>query len=211
MLPSGRAVTLSGGLANLIGGLGATFGGSVTKDFQSCYPVSFQIFHATPGDLFQTYGASAVPTPTFVSPALAKVGVDGLKGSPGRLVILSTGEWTLVAAFRNDPPVPDNVLLGHLNGWRLRSTPSGAVLNVPADSTVSGEVVALGRTPDLTDREVIIETGCPQGGTKAHTLNESATHGGWCEHGFLVEIDGPESYVGVAVADLKVQVARTAQ
>jgi len=211
VLPSGRTLTLSGGLTSsltdLIGGLGATFGGSVTTRTQTCCSandVTFEIFRAAPSDLFETPHTGVVSTPLLMGPAQAKVGEDGLRGSEYRLGILSTGDWTLIVFFLN---YDDVVATGLLHGWHLRSTPAGAVLNLPPNITISNEYVALGRTPDLTDREIMLaEHGCPSGSTKAQTLGEYATHAGWCEHGLLVEIFGPESYVGVGVADLTLTV-----
>jgi len=207
-LPSGRTLTLSGDLRSLIGGLGATFGGSVTTSPQTCCSpneVTFEIFRAAPSDLFETSHTGVVSTPLLMAPAQARVGEDGLQGSEYRLGILSTGEWTLVVFFLN---YDDVVATGLLHGWHLRSTPDGAVLNVPANTTVANEYVMLGRTPDLTDREIMLaEHGCPTGTTKAQTLAEYATHADWCQHGLLVSIDGPESYVGVAAVDLNVKVA----
>jgi hypothetical protein len=204
VLPSGRTLTVSAGLTGLIGGLGATFGGSVTNP--TCCPnqVNFEIFHAAPSDLFETPIAGVVSTPLLMAPAQAKVGEDGLKGAEYRFGVLSTGDWTMIVFFLNYYDIVDT---GLLHGWHLRSTPNGAVMSLPTDSTISTEYVTLGRTPDLTDREIMLgEHGCPAGSTKAQTLGEYATHAGWCEHGLLVQIFGPESYVGLAVADLKVTV-----
>ena len=206
VLPSGRILVLSGGLRSLIGGLGATFGGSVAN-LTCCpdNPVTFEIFHAAPNDLFETTRMGIVSTPLLMTPAQAKVGEDGLRGSEYRFGLLSTGDWTLIGFFLSYYDLSEN---GLLRGWHLRSTPYGAVLNVPADSTISNEYVTLGRTPDLTDREIMLaEHGCPTGSTKAQTLGEYATHAGWCQHGLLVELFGPQSYVGVAAADLTVRVA----
>jgi hypothetical protein len=181
VLPSGRTLTLTGGLKSLIGGLGATFGGSVTAPTQTCCSadqVTFEIFRAAPSDLFQTPHAGAVSTPLLMAPAQAKVGEDGLQGSEYRLGILSTGDWTLVVFFLN---YDDVVATDLLHGWHLHSTPDGAVLNVPATNAIADEYVMLGRTPDLTDREIMLaEHGCPTGSTKAQTLGEYATHAGWC-------------------------------
>ena len=111
----------------------------------------------------------------------------------------------MIATFLSHQEIVDTHFL---SGWHLRSTPQGAVLNLPADSTIADEAVTLGRTPDLTDREILLtENSCPAGATKARTLGEFATHAGWCEHGLAVQIYGPESYVGIAVSDLKVTVS----
>ena len=83
VLPSGRTLTLSGDLTNLIGGLGATFDGSITTHTQPCCShslvkpfdsVNFQIFHAAPSDLFATHTTGAVSTPLVDSPRRPRSG-----------------------------------------------------------------------------------------------------------------------------------------
>jgi hypothetical protein len=208
-LPSGRTVTLSGDLTNLVGGLGATFGGSVVKrdqpDSPCCLvvPVNFQIFHAAPNVFFETRRTGVVSTPLILTPAQARTGVDSLRGGEYRFALLSTGDWTLIVSLLNYQAI---VSTGVLHGWHLRSTPNGAVLDLPADSTIAYDSVTLGSAPNLSERDVVMtENGCPASSRKARTLNQSATHGSWCQHGLLVRIEGPQSYVGVAVANLGVK------
>ena len=208
-LPTGRKVTLSGDLASLVGGLGATFGGTIVKRDQPgppcclTVPVTFQIFHAAPNVFFETPRTGAVSTPLLFTPAQAKTGVDGLRGGEYRFAVLSTGDWTLIVSLLTQQAL---VNTGLLHGWHLRSTPNGAVLALPAGLTVDYDSVTLGRAPDLTDRDVAMtENECPPSSSKARTINQSATHGSWCQHGLLVRVEGPESYVGVAVANLHVE------
>lgn len=209
-LPSGRTVALSGDRASLAG-LGATFDGSVVPRNQPVpppccltVPVNFQIFHAAPNVFFQIGRAGVVSTPLLLTPAQAKAGVDGLRGGEYRFAVLSTGDWTLVVSLLTYQAV---LSTGLLHGWHLRSTPNGAVLELPADLTIGDDSVMLGRAPDLSDRDVAVtENGCPAASSRARSLNQSATHGGWCQHGLLVRIEGPESYAGVAVANLHVKV-----
>jgi hypothetical protein len=191
--------------------LGATFDGSVVPrnpiDRAPCclaVPVNFQIFHAPPNVFFETRHTGAVSTPLLLTPAQAKTGVDGLRGGEYRFAVLSTGDWTLIVSLLTPQALANT---GSLRGWHLRATPNGAVLDLPADLTIDDDTVTLGRAPDLTDRDIgVTENGCPVSSTRANSLNQSATHGGWCQHGLLVRIEGPESYVGVAVADLRVTV-----
>jgi hypothetical protein len=208
VLLSGAQVRLSRGLTKTIGGLGAVFGGSVSpKSSAVCCSVNFEVDHGTPSDLFETFGSRAVTTPVLVSPALARQ--DDLKQGVGAYAILSTGDWTLVATAPGDPAA-----LARLNGWRLRSTPHGAVLEVPADSTIDYSSVLLGRTPDLTDRQVeLTENSCAADADTKRTITSTESGeavGYWCVRRLRVRIEGPRSYVDSTVADLEVDVGPNA-
>jgi hypothetical protein len=204
VLLSGLNVTLSGGLTKTIGGLGVVFGGSVSpKDSTVCCPLNFEVDHGAPIDLFNTLGPHAVTTPVLVSAAQAKQ--DDLKQGVGPYAILSTGDWTLVETNSADPAV-----LKRLNAWRLRSTPYGAVLEVPADSTIDYSGAFLGRTPDLSNRQVeLTENSCAANADAKRTItpyDSGEAVGYWCVNGLRVRIEGPRSYVESVVADLKVNV-----
>ena len=204
VLPSGLEVTLSGGLTKTIGGLGASFGGSVSpKDSAVWHSVNFEVDHGAPSDLFNTLGPDAVTTPVLVSAAHAKQ--DDLKQGLGQYAILSTGDWTLVAHYG------DAAILKRVDSWRLRSTPYGAVLEVPADSTIDYSGVLLGRVPDLSERQVeLTENSCPPNADTARRITpDDSGDGGvgyWCAQGLWVRIQGPLSYVDRVVAGLKVNV-----
>jgi hypothetical protein len=216
VLPSGLTVRLSGGLTRTIGGLGAAFGGLVTpKDSTVCCALSFGIFHAAPSDLFDTLEASEVSTPLLVSAAHAKL-VD-LRQFKGKYGILSTGDWTLSATFENleSGVLADATVLKRLGSWRLRSTPYGAVLAVPADSTIDQSQVVLGRNPDLTERQVGLTQNLEPCRTKAdtaRTIQDGAysSVGYWCQDALFVRIEGPRPYVESVVADFKVKVKQNA-
>ena len=212
VLPTGLTVTLSGGVSKAIGGLGATFFGTVTpKNAAACCALSFDIDHAAPSDLFATLGPSAISTPVLVSAALA-VQPD-LRQVAGRFGILSTGDWTLIASFENGDHTAsaDAVVLKLLDSWHLRSTPNGAVLRVPATSTIDNIEADFGSTPDLTDKEVDLNqtsfcTGTDPKRTIGTSYSATRLTGTWCERGLHVRIEGPRTYVKRVVADLKVKV-----
>jgi hypothetical protein len=212
VLPTGLTVTLSGDVSKAIGGLGATFFGTVTQtNAAACCALSFAIDHAAPSDLFATLGPSAISTPVLVSAAYA-VQPD-LNQVAGRFGILSTGDWTLIASFENGDhkAAADAIVLKLLDSWHLRSTPHGAVLEVPANSNIDHSEANFGSTPDLTDKSVdlIQAEPCPAllGPTPTTFEGTAAnTTGAWCEHGLLVRIEGPQAYVKRVVADLKIKV-----
>jgi len=204
VLPSGRTIILTGDLRDLIGGLGAIFTGAVTKTTPTCCslnnPINFLIFRAAPNDLFNIRNTGAVPSPLAIAPSQVRNGVDGLRGSEYRFVILSTGGWTLVAGVLGGQTIADP---NALHGWHLRATSFGAVLIVPADSHLSYETVLLGRTPDLTDRELMLSTDlCSAGFTKSGSLTETSTDASWCDESLQVNLDGPPSFVNHAVSGL---------
>jgi hypothetical protein len=201
---SGLKVRLSDGLTKTIGGLGAISFGSVSpRDSTVCCPVNFEVDHGAPSDLFNTLGPHAITTPVLVSAAQAKQ--EDLRQGVGSYAILSTGDWTLVETSSADPAI-----LKRLHGWRLRSTPYGAVLVVPADSAIDHSGVLFGRTPDLSDRQVeLTENSCAASADARRTFTSSAageTVGYWCVQGLRVRIEGPRSYVESVIADLKVNV-----
>lgn len=209
VLLSGLKVTLSGGLTRTIGGLGVVFGGSVSpKDSTVCCSVNFEVDHGAPSDLFNTLGPHAVTTPVLVSAAESKQ--DDLKQGVGPYAILSSGDWTLVETSSADPAG----VLKRLNAWRLRSTPYGAVLEVPADSTIDYSGVVLGRTPDLSNMQIeLTENSCAANADAKRTITPSDSGeavGYWCVQGLRVRIAGPRSYVESVVADLKVNVTPNA-
>jgi hypothetical protein len=209
VLPSGPRATLSGAVTQTIRGLAASFAGSVSPtDSQTCCSAGFGIYHASPSDLFETLGADALSSPVAVAPAQAKYGE--LRQYLGRLSVQSTGEWTLVASVNNAPELTDKNFLRRFRSWRLRATPDGAVLDVPAGNTIDSSSVVLGRTPDVTDRQVELTWGEPcltRPSTKRSVIDDDyTTVGFWCEHGVLVRVEGPPSYVRAAVANLKVEV-----
>ncbi len=209
VLPTG---TLSGGVSKGIGGLGAVLSGTVTpKHTAACCALGFSIEHAAPSDLFATLGPNAISTPVLVSAAHAVE--PNLNHVAGRVGILSTGDWTLIASFENGDhtAAADTIVAKLLDSWHLRSTPNGAVLRVAANSTIDSSEADFGRIPDLTDKSVdlIQAEPCPALiGTTPTTFKGTAadTTGAWCQHGLLVRIEGPRTYVQSVVADLKVNV-----
>jgi len=212
VLPTGLTVTLSGGVSKGIGGLGAVLSGTVTpKHTAACCALGFSIEHAAPSDLFATLGPNAISTPVLVSAAHAVE--PNLNHVAGRVGILSTGDWTLIASFENGDhtAAADTIVAKLLDSWHLRSTPNGAVLRVAANSTIDSSEADFGRIPDLTDKSVdlIQAEPCPALiGTTPTTFKGTAadTTGAWCQHGLLVRIEGPRTYVQSVVADLKVNV-----
>jgi hypothetical protein len=212
VLPTGLTVTLSGGLSRAIGGLGAHFFATVTpKNAAACCALSFGIDHAAASDLFTTLGPGAISTPVLVPAALA-VQPD-LRQVTGRFGILSTGDWTLIASFENGDhtAVADAIVLKLLDTWHLRSTQNGAVLRVPANSTIGNVEANFGRTPDLTDKEIDLNqtsfcTGTDTKRTIGTSYSTTRRTGTWCERGLHVSIEGPRSYVHSVVADLKLKV-----
>jgi hypothetical protein len=206
VLPSGLTVTLSGGLTKTIGGLGATFGGEVSrKGSQVCCPVSFSLYHASPSDLFETLGPDAISTPVSVSPAQATLG--DLKQYAGRFGLLSTGDWTLIASSDVRDAV-DAAVPKRLDGWRLRSTRHGALLELPADRTIDESHVLFLVNPSVPDRVVELTEHvepCFSTPDTARTINtENGAAGHWCARGLFVAVNGPLSYVESVVANLKV-------
>jgi hypothetical protein len=212
VLPTGLTVTLSGGVSKAIGGLGATFVGTVTpRNAAACCALSFGIDHAAPSDLFATLGPSAISTPVLVSAAHAVQ--PTLNQVAGRFGILSTGDWTLIASFENGDhtATADAIVLKLLNSWHLGSTPNGAILRVPATTTIDNSQVGFGSIPDLTDKslDLIQSEPCPAliGATPTTFEGTAAdTTAAWCEHGLLVRIEGPRSHVQSVVTHLKVKV-----
>lgn len=206
VLPSGRTVTLSGGVTKAIGGLGAAFWGHVLPKVSGvCCSVRFNVYRGAPGDLFDTPGPQEISTPVLVTPAQAKDGA--LQRGAGRFAILSTGDWTLVAIFSddNDATTADAALLQRLEGWRVRSTPDGAVLEVPADRTIDYSAVAFGVAG--TGRMVELNEDCYRGAARTITAMEGGRAAGrWCEQGLEVSIEGPRSYVDSVVAHLEINV-----
>lgn len=211
VLPSGLTVTLANRLTDAIGGLGAVFGGLVTpKEATSCCALAFGISRAAPNDLFDTLGANATSIPLLVSAAHAKQA--DLKQFKGDFGVLSTGDWTLTATFEDGETGPhaDATIRKRLYSWHLRSTPYGAVLEIPGDSTIDQAGVGLGATPDLSDRELELTSNVepclsmPDTARTINTGNGAVAH--WCEHGLLVAVDGPRSYVENVFANLKVAV-----
>ena len=208
VLLSGLKIRLAGGVTQTIGGLGAVFGGSVSpKDAAVCCSVNFEIDRGAPSDLFDKLGSHALTAPVLMSPTHARH--DDLKQGRSPYAILSTGGWTLIATSAGDPAV-----LTRLNRWRLRSTPYGVVLGVPADSIVDNSTVVLGRTPDLSDRQVeLTENSCPANADTKRTLIAYASGravGYWCVHRLRVRIEGSRSYVESAIAHLQVNVGPNA-
>jgi hypothetical protein len=208
VLPSGLTVTLSGGLTKTIGGLGATFGGEVSrKNSQACCPVSFSLYHASASDLFETLGPNAISTPVSVSPARATLG--DLKQYAGRFGVLSTGDWTLIASS-DVRDVADAAVVKRLDGWRLRSTRHGAVLELPADRTIDESHVVFLVNPSVPDRFVVLTENvepCLSTPDTARTIKtENGAAGYWCAHGLSVAVNGLLSYVESVVAHLKVTV-----
>jgi hypothetical protein len=71
--------------------------------------------------------------------------------------------------------------------------------------------VVLGRTPDLTERQVDLTQNLEPCGTTAdtaRTIKDGAysSFGYWCQDGLFVRIEGPRSYVESVVADFNVKV-----
>ena len=127
-------------------------------------------------------------------PAALAVPLD-LREAAGRLGILSTGDWTLIAGFENGghTSVDDAIVMKLLDSWRLRSTPGGAVLGVPENITIDSSEVDFGRIPDLTDTAVdLVQTArCQIGATpKLYGVDPDVT-ALWCAHGLVVSIEGP--------------------
>jgi hypothetical protein len=82
---------------------------------------------------------------------------------------------------------------------------------VAANSSIDSSEADFGRIPDLTDKSVdlIQAKPCPAliGATPTMFEGTAAdTTAAWCEHGLLVRIEGPRTYVRSVVADLKVNV-----
>jgi hypothetical protein len=210
VLPTGLTVTLAGDVTKTIAGLGATFFGTVTpKNPAACCALSFGIEHAAPSDLFATLGPNAIAAPLLVSAAHA-VQPD-LNQVAGRFGILSTGDWTLTASFENGDhtAVADAIVLKLLDSWHLRSTPNGAVVQVPTTLTIDTSEADFGTTPEnLTDKQFnLVETRCSPNGSKPTIVKQGTdVTGYWCEHGLLVRSEGSLSYVDRVVADLKVNV-----
>lgn len=212
VLPTGLTVRLSGGLSAAIGGLGATFFGTVTPtNASACCALSFDIEHAAPSDLFARLGPNAIAAPVLVSAANA-VQPD-LKQVTGRVGILSTGDWTLIASYENGDhsATADAIVLKLLGSWRVRSTSNGAVLEVPTNSVLDNIEADFGRAPDLTDKAIgLNQTRLCTGKQPQRTIGTSysATRrvGTWCERDLHVNVEGPRSYVQSVVAHLKISV-----
>jgi hypothetical protein len=202
VFPSGLKATLSGGVTDAIGGLGAIFfGAAAPKNAAACCALSFTIEHAAPSDLFATLGANAISTPALVSSSLA-VQPD-YRQVPGRFGILSTGDWTLIARYEDGAHAAsdDVIVLELLDAWHLRSTPNGPVVGLPANSFFDTMEIDFGRTPDLTDREVDLAPFCTA--TKRTLVGSDAQADGfWCEHGLHVNVNGPRPYVKSVIAHL---------
>ena len=206
VLPTGLTFTLSRGASTTIGGLGATFSGTVTPKGAACCALSFDLLHAAPSDLFATLGPTAISVPVLVSSRHA-VQPD-LEQRNGRFGVLSTGDWTLIADFEEGDRTPraDAFVLQALGSWHLRSTPYGAVVGVPAGSTVDNSEADFGRVPDLTDKAVdfVRSDPCQIGSTPTFFGTAGDTTGRWCDHGLAVTIEGPRSYVKRAAANLEI-------
>jgi hypothetical protein len=206
VMPTGLTFTLSGHVSTAIGGLGATFLGTVRPKGATCCAVSFEILHAAPSDLFAMLGPSPISTPVLVSSARA-VQPD-LRQTVGRFGILSTGDWTLIASYENadHSKEADAVVRTILGSWHLRATPYGAIVQVPAGATVDNSEVDFGSVPDLTDQAVdfVKSEPCQIGPTPAFFGTAADTTGRWCDHGLAVTIEGPRPYVQRAVANLEV-------
>lgn len=212
VMPTGLTFTLSGRVSTAIGGLGATFLGTVRPKGATCCAVSFEILHAAPSDLFSTLGPGAISIPVLVSSVHA-VQPD-LRQTTGRFGILSTGDWTLIGSYENGDHSreADAVVRQILGSWHLRPTPYGAVVEVPAGATVDNSEVDFGRVPDLTDTAVdfVKSEPCQIGRTPMFFGTAADTTGRWCDHGLGVTIEGPRSYVQRAVAGLEVTPAPNA-
>jgi hypothetical protein len=100
-------------------------------------------------------------------------------------------------------------------GWRLRSTPHGALLQVPVDRTIDYSDVVFGQTADLTNRQIEltqnVEACVTTSDTRRTTINTSnGDNANWCERGLHVHVEGPLQYVQRVVHDLTVTVASIA-
>ncbi len=205
-------VTLSGGLVKTIRGRSFRRNGCADEPRELLRTGFRNLARPTRG-LFETPGSGAIWTPLLVPAARATL--DDMKQFKGRYGILSTGEWTLTVTVENgqSDELADAAVLEHLASWRLRSTPYGAVLGVPADTTIDYSEVVLGRVPDLTDREVDLTVRQPPCTASADTARKITANdsrldfvGCWCHHGVFVRLVGPRSYVDAAVRDLVVDV-----
>ena len=87
-----------------------------------------------------------------------------------------------------------------------QATPYGAVLRVPAGSTVDNSEADFGRVPDLTDRQVdfVRSDPCQIGPTPQYFGTAADTTGRWCRDGLAVTIQGSSSYVRRAAVALEI-------
>jgi hypothetical protein len=195
VLPSGVTIVLSDAQRTL-DGLGATFAGGIGS-------IGFRIAHGPPSDLFASLG----PTPIRRAVAVAGAHAREPFAYSGRLAVLSSGGWTLVAFLSDDEQTADAEL--HLaRRWELRPTANGAVVRAPAQIVGDASVVLVDDASAAGRRVELTEDNCA--GTAQRTeaqLGESAT-GYWCENGVYVHISGPEPFVANALATLRVDVQR---
>jgi hypothetical protein len=207
VLPTGLTFTLSRGASFAIKGLGGTFFGTVTPKGAACCALSFDLLHAAPSDLFANLGpASAISGPVLVRSTDA-VQPD-VRQVHGRLGVLSTGDWTLTASFEDGDHTAeaDAFVLQALASWHLVATPYGAVLRVPAGSTVDNSEADFGRVPDLSNKAIdfVRSDPCQIGPTPQYFGTVADTTGRWCRDGLAVTIEGQRSYVRRAIAALEI-------
>jgi hypothetical protein len=197
VLPSGVTVVLSDAQRTL-DALGATFAGGIGS-------VGFRIAHGAPSALFDSLG------PTAIRHAVAVAGAHAREpfAYSGRLAVLASGGWTLVAFLSEDEETAD-AELRDAGRWKLRPTANGAVVRAPTQIVGDASVVLVDDGDGAVRRVELTEDNCA--GTLQRTeaqLGDTAT-GYWCENGVYVRINGPEPFVAHALATLRVDVRRSA-
>jgi hypothetical protein len=200
VLPSGVAVVLSGDTGGALDGLGATFAGAVGS-------VAFRIVHGSPSELFATLAPGPIPHAVGVAGAYARA--PDLSEFGGRFAVMSRGAWTLVA-FLSDDEEAARYELREVQGWRLRSTHSGAVVRAPHLTTGDAAAVLFDDSDRPVRRVELTADNCVATAQRHTVQSGDSASASWCRDGLNVRLSGPESFVAHAVTTLRVDVERDA-
>jgi len=197
VLPSGVTVVLSDAQRTL-GGLGATFAGSIGS-------IGFRVSRAAPSDLFDTLGPGPIVNAVEVAGAHARAPDVAEYG--GRLAVMSSGPWTLVA-FLSDDESTAVTQMNELSLWELHPTADGTVVRARNEFAGDASVVLVDDSDRIVRRVELTDDNCVgQSQRTEAALGEAAT-GYWCQEGIYVRITGPEPFVADALAALRVDIRR---